>query len=148
MHDLIPHPEGGSYREYYRSAHSVDTPAGTRSAATAIYFRLRHDEVSRLHRLAHDELWFWHEGASTTIHLIHPDGSYEQRRCGAPHTGGAYAVLIPAGCWFGATPDGAYTIVSAVVSPGFDFADFELADRATLFREYPQCEELIERLTD
>jgi predicted cupin superfamily sugar epimerase len=147
MHDLIPHPEGGSYREYYRATRTVDTPVGARCAATAIYFRLCHGEVSRLHRLAHDELWFWHEGASATVHCIHPDGTYAQLRCGAPHTGGDYAILIPAGCWFGATPDGAYTIVSAVVAPGFDFADFELAERGELVKRYPHLVELINKMT-
>jgi uncharacterized protein len=142
--NLIPHPEGGFYREFYRSPLHVNAPTGERNAATAIYFALGRDDVSHLHRLKHDELWCWHEGGSLCVHCIHADGRYEQVVVGPDTT---YSAVIPAGTWFGATVQGSHVLVTAVVAPGFDFADFEMAERESLTAEFPQHAAVIELLT-
>jgi predicted cupin superfamily sugar epimerase len=127
--DLRPHPEGGWYRETFRSAVTFrpEGYAGPRAAATAIYFLLEPGEFSAWHVVASDELWFLHSG------------SLELRYGGAgehPVEGGQSVVLtdgnpqalVPAGVWQSAYPAGAGPVlVSCVVSPGFDFEDFRLA---------------------
>ncbi len=147
MNSLIPHPEGGSYCEIYRGAELVQCNAGLRNTATVIYFRLRAGERSRFHRLRHDELWFWHEGATVTVHTINEAGHHAELVCGPPNMGGEYCVLIRAGVWFGALPNGNDVLVSAVVAPGFEFADFDLAEQADLMALYPQHAHLICLLT-
>lgn len=132
--DLEPHPEGGWYRETWRSAHGF-TPRGydgPRSAATAIYFLLHPGEHSRWHVVRSDELWFWHSGGPLELRL---GGAGE--RPGAAGTvllGGDVAAgqrpqaLVPGGVWQSASPAGPLPVlVSCVVAPGFDFADFRLA---------------------
>ena len=142
--NLAPHPEGGHYVETFRSATNVDVAAGQRSAMTSIYFQLQQDQVSRFHRLAHDEIWCWHEGGLVTIHMINEDASYTTCDVGPD---GDYSAVIPAGCWFGATTEAPHVLVSAIVAPGFDFNDFELAEQGTLLERYPQHAEIIKRLT-
>ena len=136
---LNPHPEGGFYRETYRSAHS-----------TAIYYLLPGSHVSRLHRLKSDELFHHYAGTTLTVHVLAPDGSYEARLVGGDAAAGALPqTIVPGGHWFGATveqPDG-YALVGCTVSPPFEFANFEMADRERLVAEYPAQRVLIERLT-
>jgi len=142
--NLIPHPEGGFYREYYRSPLQVSSREGERSAATAIYFLLREQDISHFHRLKHDELWCWHEGGLLTVHCLHPDGRYEQVLLGPEKT---YTAVIPAGTWFAGTVQGPHVLVTAVVAPGFEFQDFELASRSQLRDAFPQHAALIAQLT-
>lgn len=142
--DLTPHPEGGFYREYYRSPLQVTSPEGERSAATAIYFLLRENDISHFHRLKHDELWCWHEGGLLNVHCIHPDGRYEVIRLGPEDS---YTAVIPAGTWFGGTVEGSHVLVTAVVAPGFEFEDFEMAERQGLLAEYAQHHLIINELT-
>ena len=132
--DLRPHPDGGYFRETYRAPDRVNLgglPArytGSRHASTAIYYLLPGEEVNQLHRLHSDEMWHFYTGSPLTLHLIHPNGTYEARQLGPePGSGQAFQVLVPAGCWFGATvddPEG-YTLVGCTVAPGFDLDDFE-----------------------
>ncbi|MEM6646261.1 MAG: cupin domain-containing protein [Bacteroidota bacterium] len=148
---LQPHPEGGHFAETYRAAESIPAAAlperyrGVRSFCTQIYFLLEHASFSAFHRLTSDEAWHFYHGSPVDLHLIHPDGRSEQRRLGE----GAFQTVVPAGAWFGATvhQPGSYTLVGCTVAPGFDFADFELADRATLQARFPQHAALIARLT-
>ena len=113
---------------------------------TSIYFQLQQNQVSRFHRLAHEEIWCWHEGGSATIHMIMSDGTYNTHTVG-PDADGVYSAVIPAGCWFGATTDSPHVLVSAIVAPGFDFADFELADQQVLLDQFPGHADIIKRLT-
>lgn len=153
--DLRPHPEGGWYRETYRAAEGVEAAhlpprfGGRRAFSTAIYFLLERGQVSRLHRIKSDELWHLYAGGPLTIAVLHPDGSLAELGLGVDVARGhAPQVVVPAGCWFGAWLGGAaYALVGCTVAPGFDFADFELADRATLLRAFPQHRAVIERLT-
>jgi predicted cupin superfamily sugar epimerase len=143
--DLIEHPEGGFYREYYRSSITVPTEKGPRSAATSIWFCLPVGVISRLHRLSNDEIWYWHEGGPVKVHIIHPDGRYECVELGPPPC--TYIAVLSAGTWFGAESVGSDVLVSAMVAPGFDFEDFELARRDELTLLFPQHASLIQRLT-
>ena len=154
--DLAPHPEGGYFRETYRSAETIEAshlPArfgGPRAHSTAIYFLLPCDQVSTLHRIKSDEVWHFYTGSVLTLTLIHPNGRLEAVRLGPdPERGEAFQAIVPAGCWYGAAVDdrSTYALVGGTVSPGFDFADFELADRAALLARFPQHREAIRRLT-
>jgi predicted cupin superfamily sugar epimerase len=153
---LLPHPEGGHYRETYRSAEVIPRAAlpgrfgGDRAFSTAIYFLLKGDEFSALHRLNQDELWHYYAGSSLTVHVIDPSGEHSALRVGTNVDAGEFPqAVVRAGCFFGATvgEPGSYSLVGCTVAPGFDFADFELPGREQLMRLYPQHRQLIERLT-
>ena len=143
---LLPHPEGGFYRETYRASLDVGLPGrGSRAASTAIYFLLTAEAFSALHRIHSDELWFFHAGDPLQIEVLHPDGRHDPLRVGPT----AHQAVVPAGCWFGArvAAGGTYSLVSCVVAPGFDFRDFELARAADLAAEFPAHAEWIRTLT-
>jgi predicted cupin superfamily sugar epimerase len=140
---LQPHPEGGCYRETYRAPLTVFSSQvrAERNAMTHIYYLLTREQVSRLHRVAHDELWFYHEGAELILHRIDqtieiydtfrlgsipesPPQLRPQKKTTSNQTGPV--VIIPASCWQAAESTGAYTLVSCIVAPGFDFHDFTM----------------------
>jgi len=149
---LETHPEGGWYRETYRSAESIDHLSlplrfgGNRNYGTAIYFLLPAGVFSAFHRIASDELWHFYEGLPLNIYVIHPNGELEINRLGRDMKAGEqFQAMVPAGCWFASMPvgDEGHTLTGCTVAPGFDFADFELAVTDTLSTEFPQHEELI-----
>jgi predicted cupin superfamily sugar epimerase len=143
---LVPHPEGGYFRETYRAAASV----GERSVSTAIYFLVTRGSFSALHRIRSDELWHFHAGDALEVVTIDPRGMRRDLHLGlAIERGERPQHVVPAGVWFGARPrdDAAYALVSCTVAPGFDFADFELADRAALLAAHPDHAQLIRELT-
>ena len=143
---LEPHAEGGYFRRVYESAAN----AGPSHAATGIYYLLRDSDRSRLHRLKSEELWHFYAGGGLTLHMIHPGGAFSQVRLGPdPDAGQAFQAAVPPGVWFGATLDdaAAYALVGCTVIPGFQYSDFELADRDSLLRRHPACREIILRLT-
>lgn len=142
---LRPHPEGGYFRETFRSPSSVQCGERERSAGTCIYFLIDSDNFSAFHRLKSDEAWFWHNGSACTLHLIHPNGMLETVVCGPDRP----QVILPAGTWFSAMVPGGdqYCLVSCTVWPGFDFADFEMATRTTLTESYPEHADLIRAFT-
>ncbi len=153
---LRPHPEGGHYRETYRSGESLPAGslpprfAGARSFSTAIYFLIQSGQVSRLHRIRSDEVWHFYAGSPLTVHVIEPRGLHRAIRLGRrPSAGQVLQAVVPAGAWFGAVVDRArsFALVGCTVAPGFDFADFELADRAALLRQFPRYRQVIEQLT-
>jgi predicted cupin superfamily sugar epimerase len=153
---LTPHPEGGHFRETYRAAERLSSTAlparygGLRACSTAIYFLLRAGEVSALHRLKSDELWHFHAGGPLVVSVIDPGGARHDITLGPdPDAGQLFQATVPAGAWFGAALQSgtAYTLVGCTVAPGFEFADFELADRGALLWRYPQHAALIEHLT-
>jgi predicted cupin superfamily sugar epimerase len=153
---LIPHPEGGWYRETYRSNENIVQSAlpvrynGPRSFCTLIYFLLENGQVSHLHRLQSDEQWHFYAGSSLTIHVIDPQGHYCQQQLGSdPEKNEVFQRVIPAGCWFGATVDDpeAFSLIGCVVAPGFEFNDFELGKRGELLAKYPDHAAIIGMLT-
>lgn len=121
--DLRPHPEGGHYRETWRDA----PEGGGRGAATAILFVLAAGERSHWHRVDAAELWLWHAGAPLRLELS--DGQARERRLLGPDltTGATLQAVVPAGRWQAAASLGAWTLVSCVVAPAFQFSGFELA---------------------
>lgn len=148
--DLAKHPEGGYYRESYRSSESIpedglpDRFDGPRSYSTAIYFLLPAGEISVLHRIQSDEVWHFYDGGDLTLHVITPDGQYAPIDFGA---NGERQAVVLTGCWFGAeVRQGEYVLAGCTVAPGFDFQDFEIADRS-LVTSYPAHRNIIERLT-
>ena len=153
--DLSPHPEGGHYRETYKSDLFFDADKeapsfpGRRSCGAAIYFLLEGKDVSRLHRIKADELWHFYEGSPLTVHVIHPDGTLEEI-CLGPDTaqGETFQALVTAGCWFGASlAKGGHALVGCTTHPGFEFQDFEMGEREELLKQWPQHEALIKKLT-
>ncbi|HWD79382.1 MAG TPA: cupin domain-containing protein [Kribbella sp.] len=123
--NLEPHPEGGWYRETWRSAVDVEPEGygGTRATATAIYFLLAPGEESASHRVRSAEIWLWHSGGPLALEF---DG--ESVVLGPDVRAGQQPqVVIPPGAWQSARPAGDEAVlVSCVVSPGFDFADFTM----------------------
>lgn len=127
MLGLQPHPEGGHYRETFRSAIMRPGPHGERAASTAIWFLLQAGEVSRWHRVLADECWHWHEGAPVDLHLCERPGStVSVLRLGPVAEGSRPQQVVPAGWWQAAVPAGPYALVGCTVAPGFDFADFTM----------------------
>jgi uncharacterized protein len=154
--NLQPHPEGGYYAETYRSPETVATahlPArygGDRSFATGIYFLIPGGAFSALHRIQSDEMWHFYAGSRLTVYVIHPEGRLEEIHLGPDFAAGeTFQAVVPAGCWFGSkVPDAqGYALVGCTVAPGFDFADFELADRSALTRQFPHHAAVIQALT-
>jgi hypothetical protein len=131
--DLQPHPEGGWFRETWRSPVLVQPSGyqGERSAATAIYFLLQPGEKSRWHVVRSDEMWFWHNGGPLVLVLggagDQPADGNEVILGGDVPAGQQPQALVPGGTWQRAAPAGDDPVlVSCVVAPGFDFADFRL----------------------
>ncbi len=128
--ELVPHPEGGHYRETYRASQRVDTPHGLRAASTAILFLLEAGDCSHWHRIHSDEAWHFHGGDALLVHELSPGGAATTTRLGMDLSGGEQPQhVVPAGSWFAAepAPGSPWSLVSCTVAPGFDFADFELA---------------------
>lgn len=121
---LKPHPEGGHFVETFRDP----PPAGSRSHGTAIYFLLARGERSHWHRVDATEIWHWHAGAPLDLSLSHDGETVEVLRLGADIAQGERPQgVVPPGVWQAAVSEGDWTLVGCTVSPGFDFAGFELA---------------------
>jgi uncharacterized protein len=128
---LSPHPEGGYFGEVYRSNAAVqpNDNRGPRPALTTIYFLLPEAAVSRWHRVRSDEVWHFYEGAPLDLWSASPDGDQVDHYRLGPLDGSQRPVwTVPAGRWQAARSTGSYTLVGCTVGPGFDFADFTLAD--------------------
>ncbi len=123
---LKPHPEGGFYRETYRSVARVTVDQRpTRSALTTIYFLLAAGGFSAWHRVSSDEVWHWYEGEPLELLLASPDFSIVQKRQLGPIAGGTGPVVtVPAHWWQAARPQGGYALCGCTVAPGFEFEDF------------------------
>jgi predicted cupin superfamily sugar epimerase len=141
---LLPHPEGGFYKETYRSPTSLLSPE--RSLMTTIFFLLTSEHVSRFHRIKSDELWFFHEGNTLCVHTLDNDGHC--KHFVGLEEGTSPQLLVPANTIFGSTveSENGYALVSCVVAPGFDFADFELFGKEQLLQWFPDHGAIIDRL--
>lgn len=151
---LQPHPEGGYYTEVYRSDGYIEIDEDTfpdgRHYCTSIYYLLDSVDQSHFHRIRSDEVWHHYEGSSITIHMISETGSYRKLQVGKNLGNGEKPQqTVPAGYWFGVTVDepDSHALCGCTVSPGFDFDDFEMADRITLLKKFPEHEEIIKKLT-
>jgi hypothetical protein len=154
--ELRRHPEGGWFRETYRSEELITRTAlpsrfgGDRTFSTAIYFLLESEDFSALHRIKQDEVFHFYDGSALTLHVIDPQGSYTTVKVGRDLARGERPqTVVRAGSVFGATVSdpGSYGLVGCTVAPGFDFADFTLPGRGELCRQFPQHRQVIERLT-
>jgi predicted cupin superfamily sugar epimerase len=126
---LARHPEGGHFREIYRSLSRVQPldERSERSGLTTIFFLLAAGEVSRWHRVASDEVWHYYEGAALELFTADPHFGEYSRQVLGPVADGVQPVLVaPAGVWQAARTTGAYTLVGCTVAPGFEFADFQM----------------------
>jgi predicted cupin superfamily sugar epimerase len=153
---LAPHPEGGHYRETWRSGESLQASAlparfgGARAVGTAIVYLLRAGERSRLHRLRADEVWHLYDGGPLHLHLLEPGRGHRRLALGLDLARGESPQhVVPHGAWFGAetAPGATHALVGCTVAPGFAFEDFELGSRAALLTAFPDQRELVERLT-
>ncbi len=153
---LAPHPEGGYYRQTYRSDITIAREAlpagfaGRRAASTAIYFLIEGENFSAFHRLRSDELWHFYAGSTLLVHVINPSGAYSKILLGNDSNGGeVFQAVVPAGNWFASHVADwkSWALVGCTVSHGFDFADIELAQREKLAKSYPQHQQIIRRLT-
>ena len=124
--DLIEHPEGGRYREVFRSGNTVAGSGGAaRSALTHIYFSLNPKEVSRFHKVTSDEIWNLYQGDG--VHLFLWDGSDTPPWCVTLSAReNCFCHVVPAGTWQAAAPVSGTVLVGCSVAPGFEFADFTL----------------------
>ncbi|PWV61106.1 cupin domain-containing protein [Plasticicumulans acidivorans] len=150
---LAPHPEGGHYRRVATAAHTLAAAAlpagfgGDRPGATAIHYLLQRGEHSRWHRLKAEEWWLLQAGGPLDLHLLLADGSHRLLRLGyALAAGETLHAVVPPGCWFAAETVAEFALLACIVTPGFNFADFELAEPASLRASYPQVTELIDHL--
>ena len=152
--ELLSHPEGGYYKETYRSADKLELNAiypdrfGNRSLSTGIYFLLDSKNFSAFHRIKSDEMWHFYDGDPLLIHMIDNMGTYSKQLIGKDiKNGEKLQFVVKGGVWFASEviSGGTFSLVGCTVSYGFDFQDFELADHR-LVDISPQNRLLIERL--
>lgn len=153
---LEPHPEGGYFKETYRSNGSISQDnlsadfTGSRNYSTCIYFLLTSDTFSAFHRINQDEIWHYYKGTSLKLHMISTDGSYTYACIGNNLDKGEIPqFVVPAKYWFAAEviDNNSYSLLGCTVFPGFDFRDFELTKRNVLLEKFPQHSEIIQKLT-
>jgi predicted cupin superfamily sugar epimerase len=118
---LQPHPEGGWYREIYRSPTRVETARGSRSALTTIYYLLEQSQLSRWHVVQADELWHFYAGSPLELLAYTPSNRKFERSVLDPTS----VSVISTGVWQAARTLGEYSLVGCTVGPGFEFADFQ-----------------------
>ncbi len=154
--NLKVHPEGGYYNEVFSSEGKIkieSLPEGFSNARkyyTSIYFLLKSGEVSHLHRIKSDEIWNFHCGSALTIHIIDKNGEYSTKKLGLNIKNNEQPQqIVVAGCWFGVSVNNnnSFSLVSCFVSPGFDFEDFELANRTDLMKTNPELADIINDFT-
>lgn len=154
--ELLPHPEGGFYKETYRSKETINSSSlpesylSNRNYATSIYFLLTSDNFSAFHRIKQDEIWHFYKGSPISLHILTKEGSYEKHMIGSNLEGGEVPqFVVHAGDWFASEVEvpNSYALAGCAVSPGFDFEDFEMATSRELLQKYPNHHELITRLT-
>jgi predicted cupin superfamily sugar epimerase len=121
---LVPHPEGGHFRETFRDGRTID---GRRAASTAIYYLLARGERSRWHRVDAAEIWHWYAGAPLRLRIAEEGRARDVRLGNDLAAGDRPQAEAPAGAWQEAESLGAWTLVGCTVAPGFEFAGFELA---------------------
>lgn len=154
--NLIPHPEGGYYRETHRSTQTIPSAAllndydGERSVSTAIYYLITKDSFSALHRIRSDELFHFYGGDPVSMIQIHPNGQQDTFTLGCRiDQGDTPQVLVPQNTWQGLklNPGGEYALLGCTVAPGFDFKDFQMGSRADLMEQFPMHRSVIREYT-
>jgi uncharacterized protein len=153
---LNPHPEGGYFRETYRSEGVIRREelggkfSGNRNFSTCIYFLLTSESFSAFHRIVQEEAWHFYDGSPLHLHMISPQGKYQDVIIGRNiEQGEVPQFVVPGGTWFAAevTVNDSFSLLGCTVAPGFDFADFEMGKRDELIADFPECREVIRSLT-
>ncbi|OGI10457.1 MAG: hypothetical protein A2Y40_08275 [Candidatus Margulisbacteria bacterium GWF2_35_9] len=154
--NLQAHPEGGYYRETYRSDEIIAMAAlpnrfsGDRNFSTGIYFLLDKANISAFHRIKQDEIWHYYDGSSLSIHIINADGQYCVKKLGINiEENEEPQVIVPAASYFAAEVNNktSFTLCGCTVAPGFDFADFEMPNKQTMIKLFPNQLSLIKIFT-
>jgi predicted cupin superfamily sugar epimerase len=154
-YNLEPHPEGGWYKQTYKSNEQIAADAlperfgANRNFSTAIYFLLERGNFSAFHRIKSDECWHFYAGDALLIYIIEQNGELKIISLGNDfEKGQSFQYVVPANCWFATRPASGseYYFVGCTVSPGFEFEDFELADVTELLVMYPQHKSIIKEL--
>jgi predicted cupin superfamily sugar epimerase len=155
QYDLQPHPEGGWYKQTYKSNELIKAEVlpkrftGDRAFSTAIYYLLEQGSFSALHRIKSDECWHFYAGDPLLIYVIKQNGELEIISLANDlESGQTCQYVVPANSWFASrpAPGSEYCLVGCTVSPGFEFEDLELADANELSAKYPQHEKIIKEL--
>lgn len=153
---LKAHPEGGYFRETYRSEGIInreelgDQFSGPRNFSTCIYFLLTSESFSAFHRIVQDEAWHFYEGSPLFLHMITTGGKYTRVTIGRNlEDGEVPQFVVPGGTWFAAevSQKDSFSLLGCTVAPGFDFADFEMGRRDELTAEFPEFRDVIRALT-
>lgn len=154
--ELLPHPEGGYYKEVYRSEEKISQEAlpvrfpGDRSFSTSIYFLIEKNNFSALHKIKSDETWHFYYGDALEVIEINAQGNLTSTAIGANiEKGEVFQYTVKANTWFGSRvkAGGNFSLAGCTVSPGFDFEDFEMADRFKLATQFPEHANLIGEMT-
>ncbi|HEX6848983.1 MAG TPA: cupin domain-containing protein [Chitinophagaceae bacterium] len=154
-YNLEPHPEGGWYKQTYKSNEQIAAGAlperfgASRVFSTAIYFLLEKGNFSAFHRIKSDECWHFYGGDPLLIYVLDESGNVNIIALGNDFEYQSFQYVVPANCWFACmpAPQSEYCFAGCTVSPGFEFEDFELADANGLVKMYPQHERLIRMLS-
>ncbi len=153
---LKPHPEGGYFKETYRSEEEIPKAEldgkynGSRNFSTCIYFVLTSDNFSAFHKINQDEIWHFYDGSPLRLHIISETGAYTNQLIGIDlQKGQLPQFVVKGGSWFAAEVElpNAFSFIGCTVAPGFSFDDFTLGARAELINMFPKNKALIERLT-
>ena len=154
--ELLPHPEGGYYKETYRSEGLIETESlskdysGPRYYSTGIYFLLTANVFSAFHKINQDEMWHFYDGHPIELHMITADGQHECVIIGKDLVKGEHLqYVVPGGVWFASrvAKKAEYSLLGCTVSPGFDFNDFVLPSYKELSEKFPRHEAIIKELT-
>ena len=153
--NLLAHPEGGYYKEMYRSSELVASSAlpdrfeGDRNFSTAIYFLLRSEDRSVFHRIKSDEVWHFYQGSTLLIYVLEQSELKIYKLGSDLEKGESLQVVIPANCWFGAHVEkqNSFALCGCTVPPRPDLRDFEMAERNKLLKKHPGFEKEIIQLT-
>lgn len=153
---LLKHPEGGFYKEVYRSDELINKDSlpnrfdGDRCYCTSIFYLLQNNNFSAFHRIKSDETWHFYQGTSLTLYTIDNSGILATIILGDNPANGEYLqYTIPKNTWFAAhvNDKNSFTLTGCTVSPGFDFNDFELGKKEKFIQLFPQHKEIISLLS-
>lgn len=149
---LEEHPEGGYFSQTFKSDKQFDLPGygGPRSACTAIYYLLKSGQFSAFHRVRSDELWHFYAGSALVLYVIEKGGRLRRIVLGSNLSRDqVFQAAVSAGDWFAASVvrPRSYSLVGCTVAPGFEYQDWELADRETLLKEHPEHRRIIVKYT-
>lgn len=154
--ELLPHPEGGYFKEVYRSNEIIKNNtlperfSGDRNFGTSIYYLLEKKQFSTFHKLKSDETWHFYYGSPLLLHVLDENGNYKKIILGNDLAKNqVFQFTVLRNCWFAAevSDKNSFSLIGATVAPGFDFSDFEIGKREELILKFPEYKELIKKLS-